>query len=421
MKRPLLWIIGLLIFVVSLAGAFGAGALFGATLFTGRASWSRPVITSPVEEPEEFNVFWQAWSIVQDRFVDQEVLDDTQLTYGAIQGMLNSLGDQGHTVFLTPEEMESQREDLDGTFSGIGASIGVQDGMPVIIAPFDGSPAAEAGIKAGDIITAVDGEDTAGRDLNDVVETIRGPAGTEVVLSVLRLDGENTDSYEIPITRGEIEIPAADWAMIPGTDAALIRLSQFNANADDDLRASIEAADAAGATSLVLDLRNNPGGLLDQAIRVTSEFLEDGNVLQEADAEGNIREYKVRRGGIATEIPMAVLINAGSASSAEILAGALQDYGRAELVGETTFGTGTVLEPFPLSDGSAIMLGTRQWLTAEGRTLRKQGVSPDEEVILSVAADLLTANELEEMSPEEVRNSEDLQLLKALEVLGEQP
>ena len=171
----------------------------------------------------------------------------------------------------------------------------------------------------------------------------------------------------------------------------------------------------------MLDLRNNPGGLLDQAIKVTSQFLADGNVLQEADAEGNVREYPVRRGGIATDIPMVALINAGSASSAEILAGALQDYDRAELVGETTFGTGTVLEPFVLEDGSALMLGTRQWLTAEGRTIRKVGVTPDEEIVVSVGTDLLTANELEEMTAEEVLNSEDVQLLKALELLDETP
>jgi carboxyl-terminal processing protease len=420
-KRSIRLSIYTLAILVLTISAFGAGTLFGTSSLMAQSSWTRSTIASPVEAPDEFDVFWQAWSIVQGRFVDREVLDDTNLTYGAIEGMLNALGDQGHTAFLTPEELESQRSDISGKFSGIGARIGVEDGMPVIVAPFDGSPADKAGVKAGDIITAVDGEDTAGRDLGEIVDTIRGPAGSEVTLSVLRLDGENTDSYEIPIVRGEIEIPAADWAMIPGTDAALIRLSQFNANATDDLRESIQAAEKAGATSLVLDLRNNPGGLLEQAVRVTSQFLDSGNVLQESDAEGNVRSYGVRPGGIATEIPMVALINGGSASSAEILAGALQDYDRAELVGETTFGTGTVLEPFVLDDGSALMLGTRQWLTAEGRTIRKQGVAPDEEVILSVAADLLSADELEEMTAQEVLESEDAQLLKALELLGELP
>ncbi len=421
MKRPLQALLAIVALLILMTGSFGAGTLFGTSALSAQSSWNLPAITSPEEAPNEFDVFWQAWSIVQNRFVDQEVLDDTDLTYGAIEGMLNALGDEGHTAFLTPEELEYQRSDISGKFSGIGASISVQDGLPVIVSPFDGSPADQAGIKPGDLITAVDGTDTSGRDLNDIIDEIRGPEGTEVVLSVLRLDGEDTDSYEIPIVRGNIDIPATDWAMIPGTDVALIRLSQFNANATDHLREAVREAEAAGAESMVLDLRNNPGGLLDQAIRVTSQFLDDGNVLQEADAEGNVRAYPVRRGGIATEIPMAVLINAGSASSAEILAGALQDYDRAELIGETTFGTGTVLEPFVLADGSALMLGTRQWLTAEGRTIRKQGVAPDEEVVVSVGTDLLTANELEEMTAEEVLASEDVQLLKALEVLDELP
>ncbi len=177
----------------------------------------------------------------------------------------------------------------------------------------------------------------------------------------------------------------------------------------------------AGAEALILDLRNNPGGLLDQAVRVTSQFLERGNVLQEEDADGERRVYRVRRGGVATDIPMVVLINSGSASSSEIMAGALQDYGRAELVGETTFGTGTVLEPFMLEDGSALLLGTRQWLTAKGRLIRNHGIEPDEEVKLKITTDLVSANELEEMTVTDLLESDDLQFLKALELLDALP
>jgi carboxyl-terminal processing protease len=251
--------------------------------------------------------------------------------------------------------------------------------------------------------------------LNDIVSLIRGPEGTIVTLSLLRPD-ENR-SLDVDIMRGEIEVPAASWAMIPGTDVGLIRLSQFSANALDDVRAGIEGAKEAGATGLIVDVRNNPGGLLEQAIGVTSQFLEDGDVLLEEDASGNRKAYAVERGGLATDIPLVVLINPGSASSAEIFAGAVQDQERGTLVGETTFGTGTVLQPFPLQDGSALLLGTKQWLTPSGRLIRKQGVEPDVEVALPIEADLLIPLEIEDMTADEIESSEDEQLLTALELL----
>ena len=399
--------------------SFTAGAYFGDSLPLVYAQTGR--IRATEEQPEEFNVFWQAWQVVHQHFVDQDVLDPTALTYGAIDGMLNALGDQGHTTFLTPDELATQREDISGTFFGIGARVGVQDMLPVIIAPFDGSPAEKAGIKAGDLIISVDGEDTSGRDLNDIIDQIRGPEGTTVVLTVLRIDTESTESLDIAIVRGEIKIPATDWTMIPGTTVALLRLSQFNANATDNIVSAVKEAEDAGATALIMDIRNNPGGLLEQAVNVTSQFLARGNVLQEEDARGRRRAFRVRRGGVATEIPMVVLINAGSASSSEIFAGALQDYDRAKLVGDTTFGTGTVLQPFVLDDGSAIMLGTKQWLTAKGRLIRKHGIEPDVRVELSISTDLLSPNEVEDLDVSELLASEDAQLLKALELLDALP
>ena len=235
------------------------------------------------------------------------------------------------------------------------------------------------------------------------------------------MDGENSESLDISIIRDDIEVPAAEWAMIPGTDVGLLRLSQFSANATDNLKEAIAEAEEAGAEAFILDIRNNPGGLLDQAVKVTSQFLEGGNVLQEEDADGKRKVYAVRKGGVATDIPLVVLISPGTASSAEILAGAIQDYDRAEVVGETTFGTGTVLEPFMLEDGSALMLGTRQWLTGEGRLIRKQGIAPDIEIDLPITADLITVGELDELTIDELLASEDLQMLKALELLDALP
>lgn len=369
--------------------------------------------------PKDFDVFWQAWGIVQAHFIDRDVLDTKALTYGAIKGLIQALGDEGHTTFLTPSELEHQQSSMAGSFTGIGAQLGVKKGLPVIIAPFDGSPAAEAGIKAGDIILSVDGEDVTSLSLDDVVDRVRGPKGTEVILTVLREDEDA--SLQIPIVRDEIKVAAVSWTMVPGTKVAFLRLNQFSANAEDEMVNALEAIKAAGAEGLVLDVRNNPGGLLDQAIGVTSQFLKSGNVLQEEDASGHRRAFRVERGGVATDIPMVVLINPGSASSSEIFAGAIQDHHRGQLIGETTFGTGTVLQTFQLDDGSALLLGTSQWLTANGRLIRKQGITPDIEVTLAVDGEFLTPDQVRDLSATEVASSGDAQLLAGLDALHALP
>ena len=403
------------------SAAFGVGVVVGHSSllsslglapFLGEAGKAQ-------DSPTDFHTFWQAWDIVHNHFVDRQALNTTNLEYGAIRGMVAALGDDGHTVFMTPEELTSRQADLSGRFSGIGAQLGVKDALPVIVAPFDGSPAEQAGVKAGDIIMKVDGQDVGTWALDQVVSHIRGEAGTQVALTLLR--PEEGKTLEITITRGEIVVPAVTWTMVPGTEVALIRLSQFSANATKQLTASLEEAKAAGATSLILDLRNNPGGLLDQAIQVSSQFLTDGNVLQQEDAQGQREAFRVKPGGMATDLPMVVLINEGSASSAEILAGAIQDHLRGTLVGETTFGTGTVLHSFALDDGSGLMLGTSQWLTANGRLIRKQGIKPDVRVELPIEADLLSPSDVERLSASELLQSQDMQLLKALELLQALP
>lgn len=414
MKRLIrIALVALVLFMVT-STAFGVGIAVG-----GSGTLFQPVVAQAAGQPAKFDIFWQAWNIVHRDFVDQDALDMTELTYGAIRGMIAALGDEGHTSFLTPEEVVRHRSDSSGEYTGIGASIGVEDGLPVIVAPFDGSPAEEAGIEAGDIIIEVDDEDVTAWPLNDVVEHIRGEAGTQVELTVLRPD-EGT-SMEIAITRGEIDAPTATWAMVPGTQVALIRLSQFSADATDELTAAIAEARVAGATSLIMDVRNNPGGLLQQAVQVTSQFLKGGNVMQQEDAAGKRQVFPAKRGGVATDIPMVVLVNRGSASSSEIFAGAMQDHERATLVGETTFGTGTVLEPFPLSDGSALMLGTSQWLTADGRLIRKQGIEPDVLVEIPMGTKWLSPSVIEDLTVEELLESEDAQVLKALELLDALP
>lgn len=395
------------------------GAFFAGTLVGNVFPLFGPTVVRAADQPAEFDVFWQVWELAQAHFIDRDALDSTRLTYGAVNGLISALGDEGHTRFLTPEEVARQRTDISGKFFGIGARVGIEEGLPIIVAPIDGSPAEEAGLQSGDIIIEVDGEDVTTYPLNDVVDLIRGDEGTEVVLTIFRPD--TNESLEVPIIRGEIKIEAATWAMVPGTEVAVIRLSQFSANLNENVIEAVAAAKEAGAKSLILDVRNNPGGLLDQAISVTSQFLKDGDVLLQEDAQGNRENFPVKPDGVATDIPLAVLINRGSASSAEIFAGAIQDHQRGAVIGETTFGTGTVLRPFDLEDGSALLLGTSQWLTPNGRLIRKQGIEPDIEVDVPVGANLLSPLDLEDLTVPELLNSEDAQLLKALEVLGAAP
>jgi carboxyl-terminal processing protease len=414
MKRYMkITLIALGLFVLTTA-AFVAGAVVGNVF-----PFFSPKVVQAADQPIEFEVFWEVWDLAQQYFIDRAALDNTRLTYGAINGLITALGDEGHTRFLTPDEVEQQRTDISGTFFGIGARVGIEDGLPVIVAPIDGSPAEAAGLKAGDIIIEVDGEDVTSYPLNEVVDRIRGERGVEVVLTIFRPD--TNESLEIAIIRDEIKIEAATWAMIPGTDVALIRLSQFNANLNDNVVKAVAEAKAAGATKLIVDVRNNPGGLLEQAVEVTSQFLKDGDVLLQEDAQGNRENFPVKSGGVATDLPLVVLINRGSASSAEIFAGAIQDHQRGQVIGETTFGTGTVLRPYNLSDGSALLLGTSQWLTAKGRLIRKQGIAPDIEVEVPVGADLLSPFDLADLTVADLLKSEDAQILKALDVLGATP
>lgn len=374
------------------------------------------VRTQPTEVADQFGVFWQAWELVQQRFVDRTVVDTRNMTYGAIEGMLAALGDNGHTRFLTPEEATQQTSDIQGQFQGIGAELGTKDGYPMIVAPLDGSPAQNAGIQAGDLLVAVDGEQVAGIPLDRVVRMVRGPEGTQVTLTILH-PGEVTP-VEITIVRAKIQVHPVSWTMIPGTKVAFLRISQFNANVNQELTDALHGIRAAGAEGIVLDVRSNTGGLLDQCVFATSQFLKGGDVLIEQDARGNRKTIQAQSGGLATDIPLVVMINQGTASAAEILAGAIQDNERGKLVGETTFGTGTVLSTFQLSDGSALLLGTSQWLTPKGRQIWKQGIEPDVEVPTTAGMTLLSPRTVQDMSLDEIRSGRDPQLQKALEMLG---
>ncbi|MBN1310335.1 MAG: S41 family peptidase [Anaerolineae bacterium] len=365
----------------------------------------------------DMELITEAWELIDEHYVDREAVEAERLTYGAISGMVMSLGDTGHSVFLSPEMLRSYQIDLEGEFEGIGAYVEMQGGYVIIVTPMDGSPAQEAGLRPGDVVLQVDGEDMTGMTLDEVISYIMGPAGTDVALTIFR--PETQETLEVTITRARIIVQSVTWKFMPGTQVAHVRIAQFSLGMTDELKQALKDLKEQGAEGIVLDLRNNPGGALDEAVDTTSQFLSDGNVLLERDAEGNERPTRVKPGGLATDIPMVVLINEGSASASEIVSGAIQDADRAQLVGETTFGTGTVLNQFKLSDGSAMLLAVEEWLTPNGRLIWHQGIEPDVEVKLPVNASMLLPEAETDMTPEQLRDSEDIQLLAALDLLLE--
>jgi carboxyl-terminal processing protease len=371
---------------------------------------------TPPGVQQTFRPFWETWHLVHERYVDQENVKDDRMTQGAILGMLASLGDVGHTTYLTKEEVQKLKENLQGELYGIGASISMRKQRPTILYTLPKSPARAAGLKPGDEIVKVDGKDVQGLPLQQLVKRITGPAGSEVHLTVLR--GSPPGPVELDIKRARVEVPDVAWHMLPGTAIAHVAIRNFGQHTDDQLRAALEAARKQGAKALILDLRGNPGGLKEQAVKVTGEFLKPGQVVfLQKDAKGNTTAEQTEGNGIAQDIPLCVLIDEGSASSSEIFAGAIQDHERGKLIGTRTFGTGTVLGEFTLSDGSAVLLAISEWLTPKGRQIWHKGITPDIEVSLPKDASPVMPEADAKLTAEELAKSSDTQLLKAVEVM----
>ena len=371
----------------------------------------------PADAVSDFQLMGDAWNIVHQVYADQEALDSQHLTYGAIGGMVDALGDTGHSRFLTPQMAQLQHSALQGEYEGIGAYIEVKDGHVVIMTPMDGSPAQRAGLRPGHIILEVNNQNVADLRLDEVVRRILGPAGTQVTLTIL--DPQSGNTRDVTLERAKITIDNVTWERLPGTTFAHVRISAFNEGVAQDLKDALTEIKSQEVTGQVLDLRSNPGGLLGEAVRVTSQFLEEGNVLLVKDAHGKITPVPVESGGVAVDIPMVVLVDQGTASAAEIVTGALQDAKRATVVGETTFGTGTVLQEFPLSDGSVLLLAVQEWLTPDGRVIWHQGLVPDAIDVLPAGVDPLVPLTEFGLTIEQVRDSGDTQLLRALELLGQ--
>ncbi|HYT90218.1 MAG TPA: S41 family peptidase [Gemmataceae bacterium] len=401
----------LLLYILAFA-AFGTGVL------AERSGWlpgSRP---TPAELGQTFRPFWEAWNLASDRYVDRSAIDPQRMTRGAIRGMLAALGDFGHTTYLTPEELRKLEEGLKGELEGIGATLTIRKRRPTVMQVLPNSPARAAGLRPGDVFLEVNAKPVSDLSLDRIVTMVRGPAGTTVSIRLHR-EGE-ANPIDLQITRARVDVAEVTWQRLEGEPIAHVAVRGFGRHTDTQLKSALRELRRLGVKGLLLDFRGNPGGLKEQAIAVSSEFLKSGDVFLEEDARGQRKAIPVRPGGEATEVPLVVLIDEGTASSAEIFAGAIQDHGRGKLVGTRTFGTGTVLQPFGLSDGSAVLLATAQWLTPTGLKIWHQGISPDIEVALPESATVLLPNGEPELSTAALARTDDAQFLKGLAILRKQ-
>ena len=353
--------------------------------------------------PQDLGIFWEAMDLIEEDFYG-ELPSPHERSYGAIHGVLKTLGDQ-NTGFLTPNEAASFMEGIEGSFEGIGALVewAEDEGAIRIIEPFEDQPAWNAGIRRGDLIIAINGQDVADlSNLHEAINRIKGPKGTEVHLTVRR-DGLD-DPLEVPVTRDTIDVPVVESERYGDNDEfAYVHLERFSADAGAKLRAELEDLLTDETQGLIFDLRGNPGGLLREAINVTSVFLEDERVLIERFSDGTEEIYNTEGSALVPDdLPLVLLVNQGSASASEIVAGALQDVERAPLIGVTTFGKGSVQLPHTLSDESLLRVTIALWYTPSDRSINDTGLEPDIVV---------------ERTNEQIENEEDPQLDRAIEFL----
>ena len=327
----------------------------------------------------DYQLLWDALKIVEERYIEEAPKPD-KILYGAVKGAVESFGDP-YTTFFEPKNLETFKSDLAGSFNGIGAEIGKRDGMLVIVAPLDDSPSKKAGVLAGDIIVQVNGAAAAGWSVEEAISKIRGPKGTQVTLSLFR-EGKN-QPFDVTITRDKIEIKSVKWEFkeVGGKTIAIVRLTKFGDDTKQLLEKAINEILVKNADGIVLDMRNNPGGYLQTAVDTASNWIESGKlVVKEAKSQVPETNYNASGQSRLKGIPTVVLINGGSASAAEILAGALQDYKISKLVGEKSFGKGSVQELVELRGGSAVKITVAKWITPGGKNLNKEGLRPDIEV-----------------------------------------
>jgi len=388
MKKKL----SLIFIIVVMLTSFGLGTFFG-----------KSSVVCQVCPPEDldFSLFWEAWRTLEDKFVEPERLDIQEMIYGAISGMVKALEDP-YTTFLDPEKSKIFSEDISGEFEGVGMEIGIREEELQVIAPLEGTPAQRAGLRAGDKIIKIDGESALDITIEEAVSLIRGPKGTEVTLTIFREDWEET--REIKIIRAIIEIPSLRWELKEG-DIAYIKLYHFTQRASSKFDTMAVEILNSPAKRIILDLRNNPGGYLEVAQDITGWFLKRGQVVAiEVLGEGEEKEYKSKRAGAFLEYPVVCLINKGSASGAEILVGALRDNRGVIIIGEGSFGKGSVQELIRLKDGSNLKITIAKWLTPNRESITDVGIKPNIEI---------------EITEEDYQEGRDPQLEKAIEVVKE--
>lgn len=406
-------IFGQIIVTITLMIIAFLGGWFGHQAYTNTSF-------NPGDQSKSYaNLFQQAWNTVDQNYVDRKAVNYKEMSYQAIRAMLGVLNDKGHTRFLTPQDVQAEKQQLNGTIVGIGVYL-QQDPKTkqiTITSTIPGAPAEKAGIQRGDIIIAVNGASTIGKDLNAVIPLIQGPAGTNVNITVRRPATNQTRTFTMK--RAEIKVAAVYLHYIPENHIAHIQITQFSEGVSDQLKNALNEAKKLGAKSIILDLRDDPGGYLQEAINVASEFIGKGNVLLEQDSTGQRTPQPVNGHPLDTTTPIVVLTNNNTASAAEIVSGALRDNHRAILLGVKTFGTGTVLDEFDLSDGSAILLGTSEWLTPDGQFIRDKGIQPNIEVNLKANVNPLTPNDENQgnMTLQQILSSGDTQLVGAIKYL----
>lgn len=390
-RSRILWVI--LVAVVGLSAfALGSGYNLKLPVSVGGTSQNFDDL------PPEFDRLAEVWEVLGRDHIDRESLDAADISDGAIRGMLQALGDP-YASFLNAEQFQVESQDYQGFFEGIGAQVALREGQLIIIAPMPDTPAQRAGIRPGDIILSIDGETTANISLLEAVSKIRGEKGTNVELLVMHLnDGE---PITLIVERGVIPLNSVSFTMMDD-GVGHLRIFNFADNTNDEVEAALQEFKAANGVGLVVDLRNNPGGLLRSVVDIASQFLDDGIVLYEIDSQGKRDDWDVKSGGDGRGFPMVVLINQFSASASEVLSGALIDHDRADLVGTTSFGKGSVNTLRPLSDGSGIYFSIARWYTPNGTLIEGEGITP--EVVVELPPDA----------------TEDVQLNKAIEILEQE-
>ncbi|MBC7237364.1 MAG: S41 family peptidase [Chloroflexi bacterium] len=348
---------------------------------------------------QKVELLWNIWDILEREYIEPEAIQRDKMIYGAAAGMVNSLNDP-HTVFVEPLHAKILSEDMQGSFEGIGASVNMIDGQLTIVRPLPNSPALAAGLRAGDVILEVDGKSVEGLSLLEAVALIRGPEGS-VVRLLIRREGLPTP-FVVPVTRARVESPIIDSRLIEG-NIAYLKLTEFNAVSDRKVHEALAGLLAQNPQGLILDLRGNPGGYLQKAVDVASEFLpQNALVLTEKERGRPIQEYRVHRSGLATDIPLVVLVNGGSASASEIVAGAIKDNGRGLLIGQRTYGKGSVQSTHQFPDDSSLRVTIARWYRPNGDNLDGEGIEPDIAV---------------EMTPEDMQADRDPQLDRAVQYL----